>query len=386
MMRWMRFAPLVVKQIARHRARSALTMGGVAVAMFLFSAVQAMQSGVAAATRAEAGDATLVVYRENRYCPFSSRLPQFYGPRIERVEGVESVTPMRIVVSNCRASLDVVTFRGVPEAAFLAQYAPGFRLLDGSLDDWRRRGDAALVGESLAARRGIKVGQRFSAAGVTVSVAGIIGSDEPQDRNVAYTHLPFIQESAERGGAGGIVTQFNVKVEDPERLEEVAAAIDAAFAAEQDPTYTRPEKAFVARAASDIMVMARFAGWLGWGALAAVFALVANAIVLAVQDRVRDHAILQTLGFSARRVGALIVGEGAALGVIGGAIGAAGAYALVAHQRFTLTMEGQSIEVAADPRTLAVGLGASVAVGVLASLVPAWRAGRRDIASCFRAV
>ena len=43
--------------------------------------------------------------------------------------------------------------------------------------------------------------------------------------------------------------------------------------------------AFVARAASDLLEIVRFASWLGWGALAAVFALVANSIVLAVQAR-----------------------------------------------------------------------------------------------------
>ena len=39
-----------------------------------------------------------------------------------------------------------------------------------------------------------------------------------------------------------------------------------------------------------------FATWLGWGALVTVFALVANAIVLAMQDQFRDHAVLRPWG------------------------------------------------------------------------------------------
>ncbi len=251
-----------------------------------------------------ANDTTLVVYRENRYCPFTSRLPQHYVRRIEAISGVASAVPVRILVSNCRASLDVVTFRGVGTEQFLTQYVPRFELLDGSAEEWRRRGDGALVGESLARRRSIKLGDRLTAAGITVYVAGIFRSDEPQDQNVAYTHLAFVQEAAERGGTGGIVTQFNVKVTDPSLLEPVATAIDEEFAHDQDPTFTSPEKAFVARAATDILQIVSFASWLGWGALAAVFALVANAIVLAVQDRIRDHAVLQTLGYSGNLVGA----------------------------------------------------------------------------------
>ena len=103
--------PTVWRQIVRAPIRTGLTITGIAVAMFLFTSVEAMRIGVHAATTSSAQDATLVVYRENRFCPFTSRLPQFYGDRIERIDGVRSVIPMQILVSNCRASLDVVTFR-----------------------------------------------------------------------------------------------------------------------------------------------------------------------------------------------------------------------------------------------------------------------------------
>ncbi|MHC5003780.1 MAG: ABC transporter permease [Planctomycetota bacterium] len=385
-MRVIPFIPLILKQIVRHRTRSGLTIAGVAIAMFLFCTVQSMQRGVEAATKVTATDTTLVVYRENRYCPFTSRLPQHYQRRIEAVSGVSSVVPMRIHVSNCRASLDVVTFRGVPQEEFVTHSAGELEVIAGSLAEWERRSDAALVGESLAKRRGVKVGDRFSAGGIAVYVAGIVRSDEPQDRNVAYTHLPFIQEAARRGGTGGVVTQFNVKVDDPARLEAVAAAIDAEFARDQEPTATYAEKAFVARAASDVLQIVSFASWLGWGALAAVFALVANAIVLAVQDRVRDHAVLQTLGYTGPLIGRLIIAESTLLGLAGGLVGAMLAFVIVHRGRYSLTMEGLNVEIASDVRIILVGLGMSVALGVLAGLVPAWQAARREIASCFRAV
>ena len=66
-------------------------------------------------------------------------------------------------------------------------------LLDGSIDQWRDRTDSALLGETLAKRRGLKVGERFDAAGVTVYVAGIVRSQEPQDQNVGYVHLDYLE-------------------------------------------------------------------------------------------------------------------------------------------------------------------------------------------------
>lgn len=381
-----RLLPLVLKSIVRSRTRSLLTVLGVAVAMFLFGAVQAMQTGVRAATARTEGDDTLVVYRENRFCPFTSRLPQWYQSRIARIDGVEHVVPMRIIVSNCRASLDVVTFRGVPAADFAGALLPRLRLVEGSLEDWRRRSDAALLGQGLAVRRRVQVGESFTAAGISVYVAGIVASADPQDRNSAYTHLSFLQETAQRGGTGGVVTQFNVTVRDPAQLDAVAQAIDGEFAREQDPTRTWPEKSFVARAAADLLAIVGFAAWLGFGALIAVAALVGNAVVLAVQDRVREHAILQTLGYRSGVVTSLIVGEGAVLGLLGGALGAGLVWLVVGRGRFSLGNEGVNVEIGTDPNTLLLALALASALGAAASLVPAWRAGRRDIAACFRAV
>src|SRR5687767_4389875 len=173
-----KYIPLILKQVVRHRTRTALTLLGVATAMFLFSAVQAMQNGVEEATRSTAADTTLVVYRENRFCPATSRLPEHYLDRIRRIEGVQSAVPMKIEVTNCRTSLDVVTFRGVPPEVFEKEYAPGLTVVSGSVPDWARRTDAALLGETLAKRRGLAVGDRFDALGITVYVAGIIRSEQ----------------------------------------------------------------------------------------------------------------------------------------------------------------------------------------------------------------
>ncbi len=379
-----KYIPLVLKQVLRHRARSALTICGVATAMFLFCAVEAMQAGLREATEETARETTLVVYRENRYCPFTSRLPEFYLDRITKIPNVTEVTPMKVVVNNCRASLDVVTFRGVPPADFSAKGAARFNVLSGTWEDWRRRSDAAFLGEKLALRRGLKVGDRFDAAGVTVYVAGVIQSDEPQDQNVGYVHLDFLQQAVDR--RLGTVTQFNVRVADPKFLESVAKAIDAEFKTAQEPTMTSSEKAFVARAAKDVIEIVGFTRWLGFGCLAAVLTLVANAIVLSVQDRIRDHAVLQTLGFGGGLIARLIVAEGLVLGVLGGLLGTVTAMGFLHWGHFSLTNEGLSIHFSAGPEVWISGLMVSMLLGVGAGLVPAWQASRREIATSFRAV
>ena len=378
--------PTVWRQIVRARVRSSLTIAGIAVAMFLFTSVESMRDGVRRATEAASDDATLVVYRENRFCPFASRLPQYYGDRIERIDGVETVVPIQVLVSNCRASLDVVTFRGVPEEGIESTLGRDSEMIEGGFEDWTRRGDAAIVGESLAARRGIRIGDRFSAAGITVFVAGILGSERAQDRNVAYVHLPFLQESMKRGGTGGVVTQFLVTVDDPKQLGTVAESIDLAFTADEHPTSTWPEKAFTGRAARDIVQLVGFATWLGWGALVAVLALVANAIVLAMRDRIRDHAVLRTLGYTGGLVAWMVLIEGAFLGLVGGLVGTSASAIAVMVGRFGMTMEGVSIEISTDPRVAVIAALIAVGLGLLAGAVPAIRAARAGIVPGLRAV
>ena len=380
-----KFIPFVLKQTFRRPARTLLTVGGVAAAMFLFAAVHAMQAGVDHATQAAAEETSLVVYRENRFCPATSRLPETYGQRIARIEGVTQVIPMKVVPTNCRASLDVITFRGVPADRWAEVRRGDLSLTDGSLDDWTGGKDAALLGRVVARRRGLKVGNQLEAAGVRVRVAGILDSDLPQEQNVAYVHLDFLQRSTGQRKLG-LVTQFNVKVDDPKRMDAVASEIDTMFRDDQQPTQTSSEKGFVARAAADIISLVSFMRYLGWGCLAAVLALVGNAIVLSIQDRVCDHAVMQTLGYPGGLIARLVVAEGLLLGVIGGLVGTALAIGVARWGQFSISSEGLTIPVRATMTVLAQGVALAAALGVAAGLVPAWQASRRPIAQCFRAV
>jgi putative ABC transport system permease protein len=372
---------LAFKQLSRHKVRSALTVLGVAVGMFLFSTVETMQGSLRRATQTTADDTTLVVYRENRFCPATSRLPEHYEASIRKIAGVKEVVPIQIVVNNCGASLDIIAFRGVPPDS-LMRYAPQIKLLDGSIEEWKKRSDSALLGRHFAARRGLKVGDRFDAAGVTVTVAGIIDSDEPQDNNVGYVHLPFLQQ-ASRAGLG-VVTQFNVRVNSSDQLARVAKEIDAYFTSEQAPTRTRPEKAFFADTAAELIELVGFSRWLGLGAVAAVLGLVANAVLLVVRARVKENAVLQTLGYSQRAIGVLVAVEGVLLGLVGGAAGVALAFGFLRWQSFTIGNEGVTMSIMPDATILMRGVATALLLGLLASLYPAWKAARRPIVASLR--
>ena len=367
---------LALKNIFRYPLRSVLTMAGVAAGMFLFTAVETMQHSLGRVTRAGADDTTLVVYRANRFCPATSRLPEHYLSTIRRIEGVREAIPIQIVVNNCGASLDVITFRGVPPEG-LRGYNPDLNVIAGSFEEWSRRSDAALVGQTFAQRRGLRAGDKFEAVGINVHVAGIIQSGESQDNNVAYVHLPFLQQASRVGL--GTVTQFNVKVASADLLNQVAQRIDDTFRADSQPTVTRPEKAFFAETAKQMIEIIGFTRWLGLGAVAAVLGLIANAVLLIVRSRVKETAVLQTLGFSRLRIAILVAAEGLLLGLMGGALGVLTAYLFFHWQSYTLGNEGLTLAITPSLLVLFKGLVVALLLGFLASLYPAWRASRQPL-------
>ena len=376
---WAASTMLALRMMRRAPLRSSLAVLGIATAACLLCAERSVQRAVSAATDASGRETRLIVYRANRFCPFTSRIPERYAAEVLEIDGVRSAVPMQIVVSNCRASLDVVVFRGVRGDDARRVLAPRLEILEGSIDAFLARDDAAIVGRTLAERRRLRVGDRLVSAGVAVTVAAIAATDSVQESNACFVHLAFLQ-SAAGGVQGGEVTQLEVEVDDPARLDAVAEAIDGRFATDRAPTSTRAEKAFVARAAEDLVAVARFASWLGLGALATIFALVANAIVLSLEGRARDIAILQAIGFRSRTVLWTVLVESVALAVAGGALGAAAAQCALALGDFGVGTEG--VVIAFEPSWSAALLAtlAAAAAGLAAGIVPAWTASRRSIA------
>lgn len=380
-MRLRHIASLSWKQISRHRVRSALTVVGVAAGMFLYTAVQTMQHSLKAVVEGGADKNTLVVYRENRFCPMTSRLPEYYLAEIDRIDGVEEAIPIQITVNNCGASLDVIAFRGVPPESLLS-YNPELEILEGSYEDWTSRSDAALVGENFARRRGLSPGDTFEAVGVRVYVAGIARSPLAQDNNVAYVHLNFLQQASRVGL--GTVTQFNVRVASADRLEPVANEIDALFKSDSAPTTTRPEQAFFAQTAKDMIEMIRFTRWIGLGAVLAVLGLVANALLLAARGRIQESAIFQTIGFHRMAVGLIMVGEGILLGLVGGAAGSFGASFFFYVKSYTVGNEGLTLALNSSWSVTASGLLIACLLGLVASIWPAILASTRPLVSSLR--
>jgi putative ABC transport system permease protein len=286
-------------------------------------------------------------------------------------------------MNNCRASLDLVVFHGLPPDKL--RTARELHLIAGDWAEFEHRRDAALVGRALAQRRHLGVGQKFSIGEVTVTVAGVYTATSPAEENFLYTQLEFLQRT--RGlNAVGTVTQFEVRLDEAADPNAVGRSIDAAFRGGPVQTDTRPKGVFEANAVGDLAELIGFAHYLGYACVGLVLALVATTTVMAVQDRVREHAVLQTLGFTGYRIFGLILSESLLVGLAGGLLGVGAALATLAWSGLAVGTEGVTVAFAPSPRLAGVGVAVALGVGVLAGLVPAWQAARAEIVTSLRHV
>jgi putative ABC transport system permease protein len=374
----------VWRSVARQRSRSALTVIGIATAMFLFCFIEGLQSGVKQATEGEATKNVLVIYQKSRFCPATSNIPERYAVSIAKIPGVKSVLPVKIFVNNCRASLDSVTFRGVPPEKIVSGEKK-VSLLSGSLDDFAKKTDGAIIGTRLAERRKLKIGDRFQIGNVAVGISGIFTSDVAGEDNVVYSHLAFLQRS--RGvNSVGRVTQFDVAIDDAKNSDELIAKIDDMFRSEEVQTSTKSHKAFISSATGDMLGLIRFTRWLGLLCVLVVLALTANTVYVMVQDRIKEHAVLQTLGFTGLHLFFMVIAESLVLSLTGGILGVLLASAALRFGNLGLGSEGVQISFLLTPIVVVLGMAASVVTGIFAGIVPAIQAAYAPIVDSLRRV
>ncbi|MBI1379843.1 MAG: FtsX-like permease family protein [Planctomycetaceae bacterium] len=376
----MKIAKLVGRNLGRRKARSVMTVLGVAAALCLLVAVDSLASGLAGALQSEDGARSLVVYRKNRYCPQTSILPEHYGARIAAVDGVESLLPVQVFLNNCRASLDLVVFHGAPPEEALAQR--DLRLVAGSLDGYVSERDGALVGRSFAARRGLEPGDRFRFGDVDVRISGVFASSDSTQEGVVLVHLAGLQRAARRLGS---VTQFDVRVAEGADPKAVAQRIDALFATAEEPTDTRPKSAHLESATADLVEMLRLGRWLALACLVVVLTLVANTVWMGVQERVRELGVLRAMGFREGHVLRLVLGEAVLLSALGAALGVGGALLVLRFTHISIGTEGIAIPLEADAMVALRGAALALLAGAAAGLLPALQSARRPVVEALHA-
>ena len=374
--------PYVLKTLWRHRSRTILTVSGSAVALFVFCFVGSVQEGMNDLQRRQSGNRSLVAFQANKFCPATSHLPQDYELEILEIPGVRDVVPIQVFTNNCRASLDVVVFYGAPPKKI--QIArPDFQMVNGSWEEFERNQDTAIMGRAVANRRQVKVGDKFSIGSLSVVIAGIFKAEDPAEENYIYSHLDFLQRSKGMNLVG-TVTQLEVLLDASADADKICQTIDDRYKAGPVETDTRPKGVFQAKSLGDLAQLIAMAHYLGLACVGLVLALVATTTIMSVQDRIKEHAVLQTLGYSGPKVFGLVMLESILLSLLGGIIGVGTALLVLKFKSMSVGAEAVTIAFTPTLNLAMTGIAVALATGFLAGLVPAWQAARTQIVEGLR--
>jgi putative ABC transport system permease protein len=377
----LKFLPYILKTLWRHRARTILTVSGSAVALFVFCFVGSVQEGMNDLQQRQESKQSLVMFQANKFCPATSHLPQDYADKIRKLSGVRDVVPIQVFTNNCRASLDVIVFYGLP--AEKLRTARDFQLVSGNWADFEQHQNAAIVGRAVASRRDLAAGDRFSIGDINVDVAGIFASNDPAEENYIYSHLDFLQRR-KKEELVGTVTQHEILLASGVDPATKAKEIDALFRGGPVQTDTRPKGVFQAKSLGDLTQLIALAHYLGYACVGLVLALVATTTVMSVQDRIKEHAVLQTLGFTGSRVFRLVLSESVLLSLLGGMLGVGAALLVLGIGHLSVGAEAVTIAFRPSWSLAATGILVAAVVGFLAGLAPGLHAARTSIVSALR--
>ena len=359
-----------------------LTALGSAMAMFLFCFVGSIQSGLDDLIGQQEADRSLIVFQKNKFCPATSQLPEVYADAILEIDGVREVVPIQVFTNNCRASLDVVVFYGMPPEK--VHEVRDFTLASGSWDAFLSQQDAAVIGSAIARRRGISAGDTFSIGEYSVRVAGVYDSENQAEENYIYTHLDYLQRGDD-AKSDGLVTQFEIVLRESADPAMVQEQVDTLFAVGQVETDTRMKGAFQQKSLGDLMQMIRMSGYLGYGCVGLLLILLMTTTLMSVQDRIKEHAVMKTLGYSQSNVFSIVLLETAIIGIIGGAIGIAAAVMAIISSGLAIGAEAVTIAFTPSLDLVLTG-GVLLASGsMVAGIIPAWVASRTSIISALHA-
>jgi putative ABC transport system permease protein len=165
---------------------------------------------------------------------------------------------------------------------------------------------------------------------------------------------------------------YVVGVDDPDRAAAVAADIDRVFANSLAETRTETEKAFqlgFVAMTEAIVVAIRVVSFL---VIFIIMAVMANTMAMTARERMPEYATLKALGFGPATLVLLIAGESLAIALAGALLGVL-ATPPVAH--WFAAQVGTLLPVfEVSAITFAMQAAAAVIVGMVAAILPGFRA------------
>jgi len=369
----------------RNLTRAMLTFGGVAVLTLAFVFLRTIISAFSFSSDEAKVDRLITRNRISLVFP----LPLAYLDKIKTVPGVTAVS-----YSNW--------FQGIykDQRNFFAKFAidpddyfkvyPEIQVDPADLAAFRADRTGCLIGEELAKKYDFKKGDLIKVKGDiypgdwAFTVEGILHTKNSFEAGSLYFQWKYLDSGIPEANRGKVGT-FEELVADPARSAEIEKQIDALFQSSANETKTESEQTFILGFVNGSRAIVAALQAVSFAMLFIMLLIMGNTLAMSLRERTGELAVMRTLGFRPHHLVELLLSEGFWLALAGGLLGFAGSLWVVG--RFVKILGGFLSPDTVNKllwRWSLPSVAMAIGVGLLASLIPAYRAARINVISALR--
>jgi len=382
----------ILRSSVSRRLTTVITILGVALVVFVFSAVLMMANGVQKTLRSTGSDDNLIVVRKAALSEIMSIIDREAAgimvnlPQVMRFpDGTPMSSKEVVVIINLNklgsAGISNVTVRGVEEAAF--QLRPQVRIVEGRTFRWGSR--EVIAGAGITHRfAGAQIGEKVKFGGDFWTVVGTFDSEGSGFDSELWGDLDQIADAFKRSS----LSTVTLRLKNPDDFSEVASAFQSDnrlqyFVPKREKRFFEEQSEMMAKFIRilGIFITVIFSTGATIGAMITMYGAVANRTV--------EIGTLRALGFFRRSILMAFLIESLVISLGGGLLGLGIASLLQFFTISTLNFGSFSelaFSFAISPGIVAISLGFSLLMGLIGGFLPAIGAARLNIVQALRAV
>jgi putative ABC transport system permease protein len=385
----MKVLKLILKNPLRHKLRTFLTVLGIAIAVIAFgllrTVVSAWYIGV------EGSSANRLVTRQA--VSFIFPLPYSYRDKILQVPGIETVT-FANWFGGIYIDKNQFFARIAADAETIFDVYPEFVVDKDQLETFKKERNACIVGEAIAKQYNFKIGDVITLEGDIYPgrwefvVRGIYKPKlKTTDASGMYFHWDYVNERMreEMPEREGDVGWYIVKIKDPSKAASISNQIDALFKNSAAETKTEDERSFQQGFVASSSAIITSMNVISFVIIGIIMLVLGNTMIMAARERTREYAVFKALGFSAKHLIGLIMGESLFIAALGGGLGLALTFPIVAAFEQVIP-KGFFPVFQIEPITVVLAVSAAIIIGIVSAIFPIQRALSTKIIDGFRFV
>jgi putative ABC transport system permease protein len=382
---------IAARNLGRSPLRSILTVLGAACALLTFVLLRTVLASWTVGQDYAAKDRLGTRHKVT----FVMQLPKRYIDDIRSVPGVKTATwacwfgakdPKRPNEFFANLAVDPPSFLEVMDDMVVSPEEK---------KAWLADKQGALVGDVLAKKLGLKVGDKITLEGSIYpgdwefNISGIYTAGRKSvDRSQFLFHWDYMNDALpdrRKDQIGWVMT----RVDDASKSGAISAAIDAKFDERDTQTVTMSEKAMYASFMGMFGALLTVLDVVSIAILVVMMLILGNTIAMGVRERTREYAVLRAIGFEPGHVRFFVIGEAAVLGLVAGVTGAAIAYVFVNFFVGAVVEDNMGAYFPyfrVQPETLGLTVLIAMVLAIVASVIPSIQAGRIAVTDALRRV